>query len=228
MTNKTFNIYCDESTHLIHDHHPYMLYGYVSIAYNQIKIAREQIKEIKQKYNYTDELKWTNVHDATYLMYKELIEYFFMTDMNFRAVIVNKADIDETRQDYTFNDFYFRMYYQLLHNKIDLENSYNIYFDIKDTCSGRKLSELKKMLAWNSSIRNFQFIKSYESLFMQFSDVLMGAINYNLRIKAGDVAGKVIAKRKLVEHISSHANISLEQSTSRFAKKFNLFFISLK
>jgi hypothetical protein len=205
-----------------------MLYGYVSIAYNQIKIAREQIKEIKQKYNYTDELKWTNVHDATYLMYKELIEYFFMTDMNFRAVIVNKADIDETRQDYTFNDFYFRMYYQLLHNKIDLENSYNIYFDIKDTCSGRKLSELKKMLAWNSSIRNFQFIKSYESLFMQFSDVLMGAINYNLRIKAGDVAGKVIAKRKLVEHISSHANISLEQSTSRFAKKFNLFFISLK
>lgn len=228
MTNKTFNIYCDESTHLIHDHHPYMLYGYVSIAYNQIKIAREQINEIKKKYHYTGELKWTNVHDTTYLMYKELIEYFFMTDMNFRAVVVNKADIDETRKDYTFNDFYFRMYYQLLHNKIDLENCYNVYFDIKDTCSGRKLGELKKMLTWNSSIRNFQFIKSHESYFMQLSDVLMGAINYNLRIKTGDIEGKVIAKRKLVKLISSHANISLEQSTPRVEKKFNLFFISLK
>ena len=25
--SKTFNIYCDESTHLIHDGHPYMLLG---------------------------------------------------------------------------------------------------------------------------------------------------------------------------------------------------------
>ena len=36
MAEKTFNIYCDESTHLIRDNHPYMIYGYVSIASNQI------------------------------------------------------------------------------------------------------------------------------------------------------------------------------------------------
>lgn len=57
MTEKTFNIYCDESTHLEHDGHPYMLYGYVSIASNQIKICKELIKAIKKKYDYTDELK---------------------------------------------------------------------------------------------------------------------------------------------------------------------------
>ena len=44
--SKTFNIYCDESTHLKNDGHPYMLLGYVSIAYPQIKMAREQIKAI--------------------------------------------------------------------------------------------------------------------------------------------------------------------------------------
>ena len=64
--NKTFNIYCDESTHLIHDRHPYMLLGYVSIAYPQIRIAKEAIKNIKNKYNYKDEFKWTSVHQATY------------------------------------------------------------------------------------------------------------------------------------------------------------------
>ena len=88
--SKTFNIYCDESTHLINDRHPYMLLGYVSIAYPQIKMAREQIKAIKAKHNYVGELKWTNVHDATYPMYNELIDYFFMTVQWYITQGVNK------------------------------------------------------------------------------------------------------------------------------------------
>ena len=110
MANKTFNIYCDESTHMIHDGHPFMILAYVSIAYPQIKMAKEQIKSIKAKYHYDGELKWTNVHEATYPMYKEIVEYFFMTDMKFRAVIIDKSQIDETRSDYTFNDYNCRMY----------------------------------------------------------------------------------------------------------------------
>lgn len=228
MKEKTFNIYCDESTHLIRDKHPYMIYGYVSIASNQIKIAKEQIKAIKAKYGYTDELKWTNIHDKTFQMYKELVEYFFMTDMKFRAVIVDKSQIDENRSDYTFNDFYFRMYFQLLHHEINLDNNYNIYFDIKDTCSQTRLRKLKDILKWNASIRNFQFIRSHESLFMQIADVLMGAINYNLRIEKGEIEGKVIAKREIVKHINNHTSISLKQTSPKSAKKFNLFFITLK
>lgn len=226
--SKTFNIYCDESTHLINDGHPYMLLGYISIAYPQIKIAKEQIKAIKMKYNYQGDLKWTNVHEATFPMYNELVEYFFMTDMKFRVVIVDKSEIDESRPDYTFNDFYFRMYYQLLHHHTDLENEYNVYFDIKDTSSHKKLHVLKEILKWNSSIRHFQFIRSHESYFLQLADILMGAINYNLRIKVRDIEGKVNAKRKLVDKIQQHSNISLNTTTPLSKKKFNLFFISLK
>lgn len=228
MAQKTFNIYCDESTHLKNDNHPYMILGYVSVAYPQIKIVKEQLKAMKQKYSYIGELKWTNVHDKTFSLYNEVIEYFFMTDMKFRAVIVDKADIDENRPDYTFNDFYFRMYFQLLHQGTDLENNYNVYFDIKDTCSHQKLHTLKDILHWNTSIKNFQFIRSHESYFLQIADVLMGALNYNLRIEKKDIEGKVIAKRKLVEKIRQHTNISLNTTTPLSHKKFNLFFISLK
>lgn len=56
----------------------------------------------------------------------------------------------------------------------------------------------------------------------------MGAINYNLRIEKGDVEGKVIAKKKLVDKIREHTNISLDRTTPLSKKKFNLFFISLK
>jgi hypothetical protein len=205
-----------------------MLLGCINVAYPQIKLVKEQIKAIKHKYNFNGELKWTNVHDATYPMYHELIEYFFMTDMKFRAVIVDKSKIDDSRPDYTFNDFYFRMYFQLLHQLTDLQYNYNVYFDIKDTCSTNKLDKLKDILRWNASIQNFQFIRSHESVFMQLADVLMGAINYNLRIQRGDIAGKVIAKRKIVSKIEQHANISLNATTPLTKKKFNLFFISLK
>lgn len=228
MSEKTFNIYCDESTHLPRDNKPYMILGCINVAYPQMKLIKEQIKAIKQKYNFAGELKWTNVHDATFSMYSELVEYFFMTDMKFRAVIVDKTKIDENRPEYTFNDFYFRMYFQLLHQHIDLEYNYNVYFDIKDTCSMKKLEKLKEILKWNASIQNFQFIKSHESVFMQLADVLMGAINYNLRIQREDILGKVIAKRKIVNKIEQHANISLSATTPLSKKNFNLFFISLK
>jgi hypothetical protein len=125
-------------------------------------------------------------------------------------------------------DFYFRMYFQLLHHDMDLEHTYNIYFDIKDTCSQQRLHQLRDALKWNASIRNFQFIKSHESIFVQLADVLMGAINYQLRIKRGDIEGKVIAKRKIVDIINQHTPISLKPVSPLSNKKFNLSFITLK
>ena len=120
------------------------------------------------------------------------------------------------------------MYFQLLHHDVDLENKYNIYFDIKDTCSQKKLHKLKDILKWNASIQNFQFIRSHESSIMQLCDVLMGAINYNLRKECGEIEGKVVAKIRIVEQIKERTNISLKLTSPLNAKKFNLFFISLK
>lgn len=226
--SKTFNIYCDESTHMMHDRHPYMLLSYTSIAYPQIRMAKAAIKAIKEKHNYTEELKWTNVHQATYKVYADLVDWFFMNDLEFRAIIIDKSEIDESRNDYTYNDFYYKMYYQLLHQKVNFENTYNVYLDIKDTCSSAKLARLKKIMENNSSIRTLQFIRSHESVFVQLADVLMGAINYNLRLEKGDVQGMMKAKLNLIEKIKKHSDISLNSSTSLSRRKFNLFFISLK
>ncbi len=226
--HKTYNIYCDESTHLEHDGQPYMIYGYVSIPYNEMALAKKQIRGIKQKYEYEGELKWTNISDKTFPLYSEIIDYFFMTNMNFRAVIVNKSEIDNTRAEYSYNDFYFRMYYQLLHHQMDMGNTYNVYFDIKDTCSQRKLHALADILKYNSAIRDFNFVKSHQVHFIQLADILMGAINYHLRIKCGAIEGKVRAKRLMVEKIKKQTNLSLLCTTPLKNKKFNLFFINLQ
>lgn len=106
-SHKTYNIYCDESTHLENDGQPYMIYGYVSIPYNEMALAKKQIREIKQKHGYEGELKWTNISDKTFALYNEIVDYFFMTNMKFRAVIVDKSEIDNTRAEYSYNDFIF-------------------------------------------------------------------------------------------------------------------------
>lgn len=226
---KTFNIYCDESTHLPNDGCPYILLGYICVPYPLIKEAKMAINDIKDKYGFDGEMKWSNINRKTEPMYAELIEYFFRSNMKFRAVVVKKSEIDESRPGYSFNDFYFRMYYQLLHlPTTDAANTYNIYFDIKDTCSHLKLRRLREILGHSSSVRNFQFMKSHESQFIQLADVVMGAVNYNLRVMEHNLPGTSESKMRIIELIKRYSNMSLVRSTYPDEEKFNLFFIKLK
>lgn len=222
--NKTFNFYCDESCHLEHDNFPYMLISYVSCAYNQLKIHSKNIRSLKEKYFFKGEMKWSALSKSQYPFYNEIIEYFFATDLQFRAIVIDKSQIRNQDFNQSHNDFYDKMYYQLLIKKISSDNNYNIYLDIKDTRSYEKAKRLKAFLNMNYvSVRNLQIIRSYESELMQLTDVLMGAIGYYLR---GE--NKVIAKNKIIEKIQSHCPFPITQSTPRNSKKFNLFFIDLQ
>ena len=220
---KTFNFYCDESCHLQNDKKPYMLIAYVSSAYSQVKLHHQNIQNIKKKYGFQSEVKWNGVSKSKYPFYVELIEYFFSNDLHFRAVVIDKSQITLERGS-TYDDFYYKMYWQLIYHKVSMENNYNIYLDIKDTLSAGKVKKLKEILQINfSSIRTLQNIRSEESLLMQLTDLLMGAISYHLR-----GLDKVIAKNKLIEKIQHHTRHPLTQSTYKSYNKFNLFFIDLK
>jgi len=221
--NKTFNFYCDESTHLAHDGMPFMMISYISSAYNQLDQHKEHFKMLKAKHKVKGEVKWSKVSKSLYPFYNDLIEYFFATDLKFRAVIVDKSQIDEKREGFSYNDFYFKMYYQLLFHKMCNNFNYNIYLDIKDNRSQGKLNKLCEILNNKTSIRNIQFIKSYESYLLQLTDLIMGAINYHLRKETS-----MIAKLQLIQKIETHAKIDLTKSTFKNEEKFNLFFIDLK
>jgi hypothetical protein len=201
-----------------------MIIAYVSSAWNQVKLHSQHIYHLREKHHFKGEIKWSKLSESNYPFYSELIEYFFATDLNFRAVIVNKSQINNEKLGFTYNDFYYRMYYQLLHHKINMEHTYNIYLDIKDTCSYRKNKKLREILnVQYGNIRNLQFIHSHESVLLQLADVIMGALNYNLRDEK-----KMIAKLKIIEKIKRHANRPLDCSTPKGSEKFNLFFIELK
>lgn len=222
--NKTYNLYCDESTHLQNDEQPFMLISYIGTPYNETKKHSNFIKEMKLHHYFRGELKWTGVSDSMYDFYNELIDYFFSSSLYFRTVVINKKQVDNSLPDFSFDEFYYKMYYQLLHHKMDMSSSYNVYVDIKDTQGAKKIKKLGEILNnryWR--VRNLQLIHSYESNLMQLCDFLMGAINYYLRGER-----KVESKIKLITKISESAKVPLDISTSKSDDKFNLFFIDLK
>lgn len=223
MMNK-YNLYCDESTHLENDGMPYMLLGYVCVPYHQLGWHKQQIEEIKEKHHFYGEIKWSKVSKSQHLFYQDIIDYFFASDLAFRAIVVKKDQIVSGFEGENYDSFYYRMYYQLIHHKLDMTKRYNIYLDIKDNLSAKKVGKLKDILQTQYGvIHNLQNIRSHESVLMQVSDLLMGAINYHLR---GD--NKVIAKNKIIQRIQSHANHTLSQSTAKNEDKMNLFFIELR
>ena len=58
---------------------------------------------------------------------------------------------------------------------------------------------------------------------MQLADVLMGALNYHLRMKSGTIDGAVVAKRKIVDKIQRWISTPLEQGTSLAEQKVQSF-----
>jgi len=189
-----------------------------------MKLHSRNIRAIKIKHFIKGEVKWSSLSKSQYPFYSELIEYFFATDLQFRAIVIDKSKLKHEEFNQSHNDFYDKMYFQLLSKKIFPDNNYNIYLDIKDTQSYKKASSLKAFLNRNFiSVRNLHTIQSHESEFMQLTDVIMGAIGYYLR---GD--NKVIAKNKIIEKIQAHSRSPLTHSTTRNSTKFNLFFIDLK
>jgi len=116
------------------------------------------------------------------------------------------------------------MYYQLLHYKIDTLNHYNVYLDIKDTLSARKVRNLRNILNVQFGIfRNVQNIASKESLLMQLSDFIMGAISYN----ANMIEQENPAKIKIIERIKRHANVD-DLKKSNYSEKFKFILHQFK
>jgi len=231
-SDNTFNIYCDESCHLLHDHNNIMALGALTAPKNKIKQISKEIRQIKIQYKCRGELKWTKVSHKNTLYYIKLVEYFFNNaDLSFRSLIVNNK---HALQHNTYNSgshdlFYYKMYFYLLRNIIEktIESDFEIYLDIKDTHSSEKVYKLNEVLANNfhdfekEKITKIQQIRSHESELLQLSDFLLGAITYTNRdLYSSD------AKISVSQKIKQQLGINLKESTPPWETKFNLFHFS--
>ena len=222
--SKTINIYCDESCHIEHDHKKYMFLGAIGCEYPQVRRHTKRIQELKKMHNFYAEIKWSNVSMSKVRFYLDLVDYFFDTELIFRAIGVQKSKIKCDDFGNSYDEFYYKMYYQLLNYKIDTTWFYNVFLDIKDTLSSLKVRKLKSILNTKYGVfRNVQNIRSEESALMQLADFLMGAISYNANCDEKKNQAKVL----IIEHIQKRTHLQ-DLLATNYSDKLNLFFINLK
>jgi len=223
-----YNIYCDESCHLENDGQTLMVLGAVWCSSDKVKEIGQRINEIKIR-NGLDkhfEIKWTKVSPAGIQLYTDIVNYLFDDDdLHFRAVIADKTILDHPAHSQTHDDWYYKMYYQLLKSIVSPDNQYNVYLDLKDTLGIAKVNKLQKVLS-NSKLdfdrqifQHFQEVRSHESTLIQLSDLLIGAISY----KARNI-NKSPGKNSLVDIIKNRSGYTLNKTTLYQENKFNLFF----
>ncbi len=227
-----YNVYCDETCHLEHDGINDMVIGAVWCPQDKLRGINQRIRTIKLRNGISPsaELKWTKISPAKVQVYKDIIDYFFNDDdIHFRAIIIpDKSKLNHQAFHQTHDEWYYKMYFDMLKVILSPTEQYEIYIDIKDTHSYQKAQKLKEVCS-NSMydfsqniIRRLQPIRSDEIQIMQLVDILIGAIGYENRIFE-DGFVKSQAKLEVIDLIKRRSNYSLTRSTLLREDKCNLF-----
>lgn len=223
-----YNIYCDESCHLMHSDGKVMVLGALWCTKAKRHEAFKRIREIKAQHNLKSdfEIKWNKVSPSKLSFYSDVIDYFFDdNELHFRALVVpDKSILNHAAFNQNHDIFYYKMYFNLIKVILSPESSYNIYLDIKDTQSQNKVNELQSVLKSSNYdyhdqiIRKIQQVHSHEIELLQITDLLTGAIGYLHRGLESNSA-----KTTLIKRIQERSKYSLLKSTLYKEDKMNIF-----
>ncbi len=226
MENPTINIYCDESCHLQNDHHKSMVIGGISCPVSKVRDISLKIRQLKEKHNLNRkmEIKWTKISPAKCDFYADLIDLYVNEEcLRFRAIkIIDKKQLNHKKFRQTHNEWYYKMYYNMLRHILQPYKNYKIYIDIKDTIGCEKVCKLKNILHYTNKAIDVQQIRSHESELLQLADLLIGAIGYKDRINEINVQPSQ-TKMELCNKIECMLGVSFDKNSRYSDQKFNLF-----
>jgi hypothetical protein len=225
---QVFNVYCDESCHLEKDGQEAMVLGAVWCPLESAREIAVRIRETKAKYGLPPgfEMKWVKVSPAKVQFYLDVMDYFFDDDdLHFRVLIVpDKSKLRHADFQQTHDEWYYKMYFDMLKVILHPDARYRIYLDYKDTQGAAKVAKLHDVLCNNmydfsrQIIERVQLIRSHEVEILQLADLLIGAISYvnrNLSTSA--------AKRRLVDRMRQRSGYMLTRTTLLRENKVNIF-----
>ena len=225
-------IYCDESCHLEHDGVTSMALGCVWCEKTHKDELYKQLREIKVHHGIAPhcELKWNGVSPSKKEYYKDVINFFFQNDkLHYRILVVpNKSELQHDTFNQTHDEFYYKMYFDLLKTIIDPDDIYEVYLDMKDTRGQKKIEKLRNVLC-NSHydfdqkiITKIQQLKSSDSELVELADFFTGAICYFHRVSQGENLTSS-TKSELIDLIKELSGYSLLRSTLYKEDKMNIF-----
>ncbi len=161
-----------------------------------LKVSRPEkiynrIRKLRQKLNYNEELKWSNINRKIRLdVAREFVKIFLKEDAEFNCIILDKNELDFKK--YHNNDMYkaYRSFTIALLKIMLGQNPDEILIVLADdyfSPEGAYLEETIKKFT-NDHYKKFVIggvcqIDSKSSDLLQLSDLLLGAIVYDLKIQ---------------------------------------------
>lgn len=227
--SELLNIYCDESCHLENDGQKSMVLGAITCPKDKAREIAVRLRELKQKSGLSRhmEVKWTGVSPAKLDFYRDWLDYFFDDDdLTFRALVIpEKSALDHGRYDQSHDDWYWKIYFDMIKAVLNEEHRYRIFLDLKDTLGGKRVEKLHEVLSnslydFNREIvTSVQLVHSHEIEQMQLADLLIGILSYKARGLSSSHA-----KLSLLERFHDRSKLTMERSTLLSARKVNLLF----
>jgi hypothetical protein len=225
---QVFNVYCDESCHLEKDCHKAMVLGAVWCPLERTRQISVRIREIKVDHGLPPgfEIKWVKVSPAKVQFYVDVMDYFFDDDdLHFRALIApDKSKLRHDVYSQTHDDWYYKMYFDMLKVILQPDARYRIYLDYKDTQGAAKVAKLHDVLCNNmydfsrEIIERVQLVRSHEVEILQLADLLIGTVSYVNRGLSASAA-----KTRLVDRMRERSGYALTRTTLLREDKVNLF-----
>ncbi len=227
-----FEVYCDESCQDVFtsqkSKHQYMLIGGLWLLAKNRSAFKYEIRQIRKKHNVFGEIKWNKISPSKIEFYLDIVNYFFdkKEDLRFRCIVIDRNEVNIIKyHDSDAELGFYKFYYQLIHHWILDFNSYSIFLDIKTNRVRNRLKILHRCLNYSnlsSEIKRVQAVPSSQSVFIQLTDLLLGAVG--AKFNDSICSPSKINIISLIEKRLGHEI----RPTGKYVNKFNVFKIDLK
>lgn len=222
-----YNLFVDETCHLEKDGIPIMCIGYIKVPNAAYEQLRNMLNAAKILSGQGAEIKWNKFSKSRLPLYKSVVDFFFQYPMEFRCVLIKYKD-RLRHEDYnqgSHDNYYYKMTYFLLRpNPTGVE--YRVFMDIKDTRGKEKLRKIEEVFRnyhhGDSPFIHFQHIRSQDNVFIQMTDLFIGAIAYKARRANGELPPNP-AKDEFIEYLETKSGFTINESTPAWEDKFNIF-----
>lgn len=221
-----FNVYCDESRVENPDSSKMVIGALIIPRSMKFKIL-EGIKNIKEKYGFVYELKWTKTNTRFGDFYKKLIDYFIsQPEIRFRCIVVDKKKINYSQYHNDDPELaFFKFYYLMLRPKLLDYKDYFIFIDRKPTRDRNRAralhSYLESYILWykqECSIKHLQAYSSEQNLLLQIADYFTGLVGYASNVKMSkDI------KSEIVNYFEEKLGRKICEGSPLSEEKFNYF-----
>lgn len=179
------------------------------------EILYEEVKILRDKLQFYDEIKWTSIYTKNVPVMKQFIDVFFDCDKaKFSCYIFKKSDLD--LQKYFKNNLYaaYQSFasMQVCANLSKTDSAILIMDDLSTPKETHFERNIKRRINRDSKFSHnpaLGVIRAYSKgvEVIQLTDLILGAVSYEFKLQAGLISGPGVAKKEVLRHLTKKAGV---------------------